>query len=103
MINDFGHGMIDEGWSLSAASRGSGGHAQTNSANRGYNLITKYPRADFICIDEPEARGSSRALCADETVVREALKSIDCHFRDHARQVGSIVYTPQAGVKRIRP
>ena len=31
-------------------------NAQTNSANRGYNLITKYQSADYICIDEPEFR-----------------------------------------------
>ena len=30
--------------------------AQTNSSNIGFNLITKYPRADYIVIDEPEAR-----------------------------------------------
>lgn len=29
---------------------------QTNSANRGFNLITKYESADYIVIDEPEAR-----------------------------------------------
>jgi bifunctional ADP-heptose synthase (sugar kinase/adenylyltransferase) len=29
---------------------------QTNSSNIGFNLITKYPRADYIVIDEPEAR-----------------------------------------------
>lgn len=31
-------------------------NAQTNSSNIGYNLITKYSRADYIVIDEPEAR-----------------------------------------------
>jgi sugar/nucleoside kinase (ribokinase family) len=31
-------------------------NAQSNSANLGYNLITKYPRADYVCIDAPEAR-----------------------------------------------
>lgn len=31
-------------------------NAQTNSFNYGYNLITKYPRADYIVIDENEAR-----------------------------------------------
>ena len=30
--------------------------AQTNSANAGFNLITKYDHADYIVIDEPEAR-----------------------------------------------
>lgn len=29
---------------------------QTNSSNIGFNLITKYRRADYIVIDEPEAR-----------------------------------------------
>lgn len=31
-------------------------NTQTNSANYGFNLITKYPRADYVCIDEPELR-----------------------------------------------
>lgn len=31
-------------------------NAQTNAANIGYNLITKYDWADYIVIDEPEAR-----------------------------------------------
>ena len=31
-------------------------NTQTNSANTGYNLITKYPRADYVCIDEAEIR-----------------------------------------------
>jgi bifunctional ADP-heptose synthase (sugar kinase/adenylyltransferase) len=30
--------------------------AQTNSSNIGFNLITRYPKADYIVIDEPEAR-----------------------------------------------
>ena len=58
VVADFGHGAVDakeaQMWSkmddFLAAS------AQTNSANIGYNLITKYPRADYIVIDEPEAR-----------------------------------------------
>jgi rfaE bifunctional protein nucleotidyltransferase chain/domain len=31
-------------------------NTQANSANLGYNLITKYPRADYVCVDEPELR-----------------------------------------------
>ncbi len=57
VVTDFGHGAIDAydaekccGMSFVAV------NAQTNSANIGYNLITKYPRADYIVIDEPEAR-----------------------------------------------
>lgn len=31
-------------------------NTQTNSGNRGYNVITNYPRADFISLNEPELR-----------------------------------------------
>lgn len=58
VITDFGHGAIDEVLALKYAKASSflAVNAQTNSANIGYNLITKYPRADYIVIDEPEAR-----------------------------------------------
>jgi len=51
VVADFGHGEIPalpDGFIAV--------NAQTNSANIGYNLITKYTRADYIVIDEPEAR-----------------------------------------------
>lgn len=58
LVFDFGHGFIDAG-AISYIC----GHAkflavnvQSNSGNMGYNFIHKYPRADFVCIDEPEAR-----------------------------------------------
>lgn len=57
-VHDYGHGMLPEkalsqlygqGYYLAIA-------VQTNAANAGFNLITKYPAADYIVIDEPEAR-----------------------------------------------
>lgn len=57
VITDFGHGCMGKdmvAWSASLPYVAI--NAQTNSANVGYNLITKYPRADYIVIDEPEAR-----------------------------------------------
>ncbi len=106
IVNDFGHGMIDEGLVdiVCRKARFLAVNAQTNSANRGFNLITKYPRADFICIDEPEARLAAVERYAPiETVVREKLeKRIDCHtFVITHGKLGSIVYTPQDGVRRI--
>ncbi len=58
IVTDFGHGLlskkiIDE---ISKFKVFLAVNAQTNSANRGYNLITKYQSADYICIDEPEFR-----------------------------------------------
>lgn len=58
LVADYGHGLIGQDIInfLCTASRFLAVNTQTNSANTGYNLITKYPRADFICIDEPEMR-----------------------------------------------
>jgi rfaE bifunctional protein nucleotidyltransferase chain/domain len=55
---DFGHGLIAPSSIdvLTGKSRFLAVNTQSNSANLGYNLITKYPRADYICIDAPEAR-----------------------------------------------
>src|SRR5262245_11479067 len=106
IVNDFGHGMIDPRLVdiVCRKAKFLAVNAQTNSANRGFNLITKYRRADFICIDEPEARLAAVERYAPiETVVREKLeKQIDCHaFVITHGKLGSIVYTPKAGVKRI--
>ncbi len=58
IVNDFGHGLIGPSTArlLSEKSKFLAINAQTNSGNFGYNLITKYNRADFVCIDAPEAR-----------------------------------------------
>ena len=58
IVTDFGHGLVtrqgidallDNAPFLAV-------NAQSNSANHGYNLVTKYSRADYLCIDAPEAK-----------------------------------------------
>jgi rfaE bifunctional protein nucleotidyltransferase chain/domain len=58
IVTDFGHGIINRSTIdiLCAESRFLAVNTQTNSANAGFNLISKYPRADYVCIDSPEAR-----------------------------------------------
>ena len=58
IATDFGHGLIGPTTIdlLTGRSRFFAVNTQSNSANSGYNLITKYPKADYICIDAPEAR-----------------------------------------------
>jgi sugar/nucleoside kinase (ribokinase family) len=55
-------------------------NTQTNSANMGYNLITRYPRADYVCIDGPEARlaVSDRVSSAGDIVYHLAARLKDC-------------------------
>jgi bifunctional ADP-heptose synthase (sugar kinase/adenylyltransferase) len=58
LVTDFGHGLITESATKAIAERSRflAVNAQTNSANLGFNLVTKYARADYVCIDTPEAR-----------------------------------------------
>jgi rfaE bifunctional protein nucleotidyltransferase chain/domain len=62
LVADYGHGIM--GGSvvqlLADRARYLAVNSQTNSTNTGYNLITKYPRVDYTCIDEPEIRLACR-------------------------------------------
>jgi rfaE bifunctional protein nucleotidyltransferase chain/domain len=79
---DFGHGLIAPSSieALTAKSRFLAVNTQSNSANLGYNLITKYWRADYICIDAPEARlaVSDRISSVGDIARRLAEDHIDC-------------------------
>lgn len=58
VVCDYGHGLLDEE-ALRILEKGASFLAvncQTNSANRGMNLITKYRKADAFVVDETELR-----------------------------------------------
>jgi bifunctional ADP-heptose synthase (sugar kinase/adenylyltransferase) len=58
IVCDFGHGTMTKDMieRVCKESRFLAVNAQTNSSNFGFNLITKYRRADYVVIDELEAR-----------------------------------------------
>lgn len=58
VVMDFGHGAMgtEEREIVQGAGAFLAVNTQTNAGNYGFNLITKYDRANFVCIDEPEAR-----------------------------------------------
>lgn len=58
IVTDFGHGtMTDEMIErVSREAKFLAVNAQTNATNYGFNMITKYKRADFVVVDELEAR-----------------------------------------------
>ncbi|HAH33032.1 MAG TPA: cytidyltransferase [Elusimicrobia bacterium] len=101
LAGDFGHGFIGENTVdfLAAKARFLAVSAQTNSANAGFNLITKYPRADYLCIDESELRLAMRSRfdkiedlmmrIAEKVKYRKAVIT-----RGHR---GSIAYSPKEG------
>ena len=78
---DFGHGLMTEplrAW-VSGCGKFLALNTQSNSANLGFNPVTKYRRADFVCIDEPELRLAAAtqhgALHAMAQQVRNRLKT----------------------------
>lgn len=58
VVPDFGNGLISReiAGAISKNARFLVVNTQINSGNRGYHVITRYPRADFLCLNEPEAR-----------------------------------------------
>ena len=106
IVTDFGHGMLTRPSieTLSEKSKFLAVNTQTNSANLGYNLITKYARADFVCIDAPEAQLAAGDRFSEiETVISENLsKQIDCgkFIITHGQQ-GCVTYEDNPGAIRI--
>lgn len=58
IVADFGHGLIGPETieCLTRSARFLALNAQANSTNQGFNTIGKYPRADYVCIDQEEMR-----------------------------------------------
>lgn len=54
---DFGHGFFGEvERDILQKAKFLALTAQTNAGNNGFNLVTNHRRADYVCVDEPEAR-----------------------------------------------
>ncbi len=105
LVADYGHGLVGPEIikELCVGARFLAVNTQTNSANTGYNLITKYPRADFICIDEPEVR----LACHDRLRgVRELIEEIahelgSRHVVITRGHQGSMSYTVEDGLSEV--
>jgi sugar/nucleoside kinase (ribokinase family) len=102
---DFGHGLITPPIVdiLCKQARFLAVNVQTNSANLGFNLITKFPRADYICIDEPEIRFACHDKFSHlEKLILKVSNSLNCKkiiiTRGHR---GSLVYSKKEGFREI--
>lgn len=67
LVSDFGHGFITERVirTISRYAPVFAVNTQTNAANRGYNMITRYKRPNFVCLDETEARLATQDKFSD--------------------------------------
>jgi rfaE bifunctional protein kinase chain/domain len=75
LVCDFGHGFITPAIirAVQEKSRLLAVNAQTNAANIGFNLITKYTSPSFICLDEGEARLAAQDKSGDILAVARRL------------------------------
>jgi rfaE bifunctional protein nucleotidyltransferase chain/domain len=82
IATDFGHGLIGPSavQTLVEYSPFLAVNTQTNSGNMGYNLITRYPEADYLCIDAPEARLAlgDRISPVGEVAQKIVAEHVDC-------------------------
>lgn len=102
IVADFGHGNVGQRtieW-LATQPVFLAVNAQTNSANSGYNLITKYPRADYICIDEEEMRLANHNLHAPlRDLMDQTARRIGCQFASVTQgSQGSLTWTSKGEI-----
>jgi rfaE bifunctional protein nucleotidyltransferase chain/domain len=106
IATDFGHGMIAPSTidALIANSKFLAVNAQSNGGNFGYNLVTRYPKADYICIDAPEARLATADKFSDiAAVIEKQLHGrIDCDniIVTHG-SFGCYPFSVKTGVARV--
>jgi cytidyltransferase-like protein len=76
IINDFGHGLLSDKIVniLQKKSKNLCINAQTNSANHGYNYISKYSKSFYISVDEPEARLATKKKFEKTSTLFNSLK-----------------------------
>ena len=101
VVGDYGHGFLgpDIIRILCGRSRFLAVNVQANSANMGFNLITKYPRADYVCLDEMEIRLATHDNSGQlENLLVAITQRLDCHRAVVTRgHMGSLVYADDSG------
>lgn len=78
---DYGHGMITQEIAdiLSRESKFLAINTQVNAGNQGFNTVSKYPRADYICISERELRLEVRNPHGDlYQIIRDVSARLSC-------------------------
>lgn len=101
IVSDFGHGLLTKRLIklICSKSKYLAVNAQTNSANIGFNLVTKYPHADTVCIDEMELRFATHDRFGDlRTHARKVYEDLKCdHIIATRGPYGSLCYSRSEG------
>ena len=83
IIADFGHGLMTNSLInyVTKNSKFLCVNAQTNSENRGYNFITKYKKANYVCIDQQEIKlAMSDRFSSVDYLIKKLFKKINVNL-----------------------
>ena len=101
IISDFGHGLLTKPIIKLICQKAKylALNVQTNSANIGFNLVTKYPRANCVCIDEMELRFATHDRFNDlRTHAKKIYEKLKCeHIITTRGSHGSLCYSKSGG------
>lgn len=101
LVADYGHGFLTHPiiHFLCSHAKFMAVNAQVNSGNMGFNTIVKYPRVDYVCVDEPEMRLAQRDNFADlKDLILKTSRQLRCNTVTVTRgAAGSLSYAPKRG------
>lgn len=101
IVIDYGHGMLGPEVVdvLCGQARFLAVNTQINASNHGFNTISKYSRADYICVSESEIRLDARSRRKDLwDIVREVAERLSCGQMVITRgQQGCLSYSKKEG------
>jgi bifunctional ADP-heptose synthase (sugar kinase/adenylyltransferase) len=105
IVADYGHGMISPAAVdvLCATARWLAVNTQSNAGNHGFNMVSKYARADYVCLAHREFMMElrNRRLSPEEMVLHVAGK-LDAHDVLLTQgKFGSLAYSVRDGFFRV--
>lgn len=105
IVTDYGHGFLGPRTVdlLAARARYLAVNTQANPGNLGFHVITSYPRADYLCIDEGEIRLATRDRWSPVAELVGAVRArVKCSAMSVTRaQQGVLVSGPDGAVWEV--
>jgi bifunctional ADP-heptose synthase (sugar kinase/adenylyltransferase) len=107
IANDYGHGVFSPEIVdfLCSQDKFLAVNTQTNAANQGFNTVSKYRRADYICLSEKELRLEARSRTKDIRLIAvEVAEKLSCPRMLITRgQRGCLCYQKGEGFVNVPP
>jgi len=101
IVSDFGHGFLTKKIRdlICRNAKYLALNVQTNSANIGFNLVTKYKKANCVCVDEMELRHATHDRFGNlRTHLKKVHDQMSCEYIIATRGPnGSLTYSKKSG------